>query len=71
MDFPRIEFQANLGNESFQVKKYSYYETKGTLNGFYMILFMKITILSKIENFLLINFCTKSKVSNKKVCDAL
>ena len=36
-----------------------------------MILFMKITIFFKIENFLLINFCIKSKVSNKKVlCDS-
>ena len=32
-----------------------------------MILFMKITIFSKIEKFLLINFCIRSKVSNKKV----
>jgi len=30
---------------------------------------MKITILFKIENFLLIFFCIKSKVSNKKVLD--
>ena len=28
---------------------------------------MKITIFSKIEKFLLINFCIRSKVSNKKV----
>ena len=34
-----------------------------------MILFMKNTILFKIENFLLIIFCIKSKVSNKKVLD--
>ena len=34
-----------------------------------MILFMKITIICKIEDFLLIIFCIKSKVSNKKVLD--
>ena len=34
-----------------------------------MILYMKITIIYQIENFLLIIFCTKSKVSNKKVLD--
>ena len=32
-----------------------------------MILFMKITIIYKIENFLLINVVAKSIVSNKKV----
>ena len=67
-DFPRIEFQANLDNINIRVKKQSYYKTKGTLNGFYIVLFMKILFFFSImENFLLINFVIKSKASNKKV----
>ena len=43
-DFLKIGFQANLGDVKLQVENQSDYKTKETLNGFYMILFMKITI---------------------------